>query len=137
MYQRKYYQEDAIKIPENYVGYALTEEEHEEKAPPSYEVPPKPQGTHDAAPEDECETTYGENPWQREHPEEATACVPVPAKKRESILDGVFLACERLGLHLPSFDFEDLLLIGIGLSLLLSKERDIECGLVLLALVFL
>ena len=146
MYQRKYYPQQEIKIPENYGGYALTEESVEEVEEtsgiahePSCEHACEPPPCEEPLVEEECTSTFGSHPWEHEptRGHEPTGRLPVRRPKREGLFDGVLSLCERFGLHMPSFDFEDLLLIGIALSLLLSKEKDIECGLLLLALVFL
>ena len=147
MYQRKYYPQGEIKIPENYGGYALTEERTEEieDTPKQVYEPPcekrcdPPTEEESAEKEDAYTPIFGEHSWEREKArmEEPTQCLPVRRQRRDSLFGGVFSVFERFGLHMPSFDFEDLLLIGVGISLLLSKERDIECGLLLLALVFL
>ena len=145
MYQRKYYPQQPIKIPENYGGYALTEEDTEkiEQTPttvcePTCETVCDPSPKEEPFAEEEAYTPiYGSHPWEHEpRKEEPAGCLPVRHRRSDSLLGGIFSAFERFGLHMPSFDFEDLLLIGVGLSLLLSKERDIECGLLLFALVF-
>lgn len=146
MYQRKYYPQGEIKIPENYGGYALTEERAEELEatqktvcePPCEGVCEEPPKQEPSVEEEAYTPTYGAHPWEHEpRKEEPTGCLPVRHQRRDSLFGGVLSLFERFGLHMPSFDFEDLLLIGVGLSLLLSKEKDIECGLLLLALVFL
>ena len=138
MYQRKYYPQDEIRIPENYGGYALTEEASEaEEVMTKGAFVPESTDTGQIPVEEEYVPTVGAHPWETEERVEPTAHLPTPRKKKEPLLDGVTGIVSRLGLHLPSLKLEDLLLIGIGLSLLLSKERDVEYGLLLLGLVFL
>ena len=50
-----------------------------------------------------------------------------------SFFDGLF---KNGRFSLQSIEFEDLLIIGIGLYLLFSREGDKECGILLLLLLF-
>ncbi len=66
-------------------------------------------------------------------PTSTTEEAPRVRNPLSSIFDG-FIKNGRFSLQ--SFDFEDLLLIGIGLYLLFSHEGDKECGILLLLLLF-
>ena len=135
MYQRKYYPQEEIRIPENYGGYALTDEASkiEESVEERDASPSSGEETNQNR---EDRATVGAHPWEAEERVETTGHWIAPPRKREPLLEGATSILSRLGLHLPSLKLEDLLLLGVGVALLLSKERDVECGLLLLALTF-
>lgn len=128
MYQRKYYKDEAaMKIPDNYSGLAIDAEGYIDETAPSeepYEVPtlamPIPPPSPSPPSDEECGTH---------------AC----AERRHggTFYETIEGFCRRIGLHMPSFDREDILLIGVALFLFFSKDGDKECALLLIALLFL
>ena len=62
------------------------------------------------------------------------SCVKKPILPFAGLLGGLF---KNGKFSLQSLEFEDLLIIGIALYMLLSKDGDIECGILLLLLLFI
>ena len=145
MYTRGYYseQKEKINIPEGYDGTALLEKETE-RAPiddsknlhaltaehTKKEIKISPPPIHNQS---DCDET----PVFKEEPQ-----------KRLFGFSGIFdalplgrlkklLKREDNGLLPFSFDFEDLLIIGIALFLIFSKTGDRELGFMLIALIFI
>ena len=58
-------------------------------------------------------------------------------QSREGIGAMAKQALKGLGLGLPKVGLEELIIIGAAALMLFSKERDMECGLLLLALLFI
>ena len=127
MYQRKYYKEDAaVKVPENYSGMAIETEEYIDEADvtaagcdtPTHAVPMPPS-----------------MPQTRLHSvPDRSECAPRPHAGLYESVEGF---CRRIGLHMPAFNREDILLIGVALVLFFSKDGDKECAIMLIALLFL
>ena len=112
MYQRSY--SDSYCIPENYRGIAV--EEH---------TPEREDTTEEAevhsTPLCACE---------QERP-----CASAE-KRRSPLIEKAMSLWERLPLHLPRFEGEDFLIIGVALLLFFSHDGDKECALLLLILLF-
>lgn len=137
MYSRSYFQGDAdISVPDNYDGTAFLSEviQSDAKAPRIEPI----KSEIKFSPKDEVRESECERSCEREE------C------KREKVSGGGFLGIDlkktlgslfsgtRLASFLPKdIGFEEILIIGIALFLLFSPERDIECALLLLALVFI
>ena len=137
MYARSYFQGDAdISVPDNYDGTAFLSEviQSDAKAPRIEPI----KSEIKFSPKDEARESECERSCEREE------C------KREKVSEGGFLGIDlkktigslfsgtRLASFLPKdIGFEEILIIGIALFLLFSPERDIECALLLLALVFI
>ncbi len=62
------------------------------------------------------------------------ACNTRPVLPFSGLLGGLF---KNGKFSLQSLEFEDLLIIGIALYMLLSKDGDMECGILLLLLLFI
>ena len=107
MYQRTY--KEGYHVPENYSGTAVEECLPYENIEEVHSAPPPEEGSSCA-----CE---GE-----EHS-------PIGGKLRSLF--------ERLPFHLPRFEGEDLLILGVAALLFFSKEGDKECALFLLILLFI
>ena len=118
MYTRSYFKDEteSPKPPENYSGIALTEDEEPES------------------------TSTGANPWEKA--EEA------PVMKTESRsafsdllfggrLSGLFKGHCGAGGLLGGIGSEEILIIAMALFLLLSKDGDKECAIMLLILLIL
>ena len=135
MYTRNYYSgEEKLSVPENYDGYAFSEEKNELQATKEEEY--KEGAAHLKA------------PWDIPKSESEEKAEEVSAKPKEH--EGLFGAlAERLpfGKILGNMNFfkngisdfgtEELLIIGIALFLLFSKNGDKECSLILLFLLFI
>ena len=126
MYQRKYYKDDtAMKIPDNYGGLAIDADgyiaEDAAQEPPTAEAVATPffAVQEPAATDREC---YA--PKRTE------------ARFGGTVLQSLEGLCRRIGLHAPTFDKEDILLIAVALFLFFSKDGDKECALLLVALLF-
>lgn len=135
MYTRSYYGgEEKLSVPENYDGYAFSEEMNKVQ-------------TSDNTEKQE-EKNELKAPWDIQNCESEEKAEEVAAKPREH--EGVFYALmEKLpfGKMLGNMNFfkngaidfgtEELLIIGIALFLLFSKNGDKECSLILLFLLFI
>ena len=131
MYARSYYGED-VNIPENYDGTAFSE--------PSSE--PELRGARIEPVKSEIKFSPDESA-----PDTCEKCTPCECEGKDSggifgldlkgIFGGIFSG-SGLSRLLPSgLGTEEILIIGIALFLLFSPSRDIECALLLLALVFI
>ena len=135
MYTRSYYSEDEkILVPENYDGNAFSEkqkanEEEKQYPPKKEELPPL------------------RAPWDISKEDTESAAAEVLAKPKEhNGFFGEFISKLPFGSFLKKGDFlknsfsdfgtEELLLIGVALFLLLSKDGDKECAFILLFLLF-
>lgn len=137
MYSRSYFQGDAdISVPDNYDGTAFLSEaiQSDAKAPRietiKSEVKFSPKDEACACePEEACDSEEC-----RAEADQRPKGLGIDIKRTfSSIFSGT-----GLGSVLPKdFGFEEILIIGIALFLLFSPERDIECALLLLALVFI
>ena len=131
MYSRSYYPDSEISIPENYDGTAFSEAqpEAEQRAP-------------------KIEPIRNEMKFSPKEPEEKQdmneECFAAQKTKERGLFgidfSGIFGGLFRGGglssLIPKDFGTEELLIIGIALFLLFSPDRDIECALLILALIF-
>ncbi|MBE6644204.1 MAG: hypothetical protein E7612_02345 [Ruminococcaceae bacterium] len=134
MYTRSYYADDEkLSVPENYDGYAFSEEKNEEKRADETEI--------------QEQKAQLKAPWDVSPHEHEKITDEVMSKPKVS--DGFF---NTLMGKLPfgnffenisffkngrvDFGTEELLIIGIALFLLLSKNGDLECSVILLFLLF-
>lgn len=111
-----------MNIPENYGGLAITEDGYIEEGVTEREAEAAPTLAVPCIPEREAS---GKDVATGERPHGAWL---------SDTFEGL---CRRIGLHLPAFDREDILLIGVALFLFFSKDGDKECALLLIALLFL
>ncbi len=128
MYQRKYYKDEAtMKIPDNYSGLAIDAEGYIDESAATeepYEVPTLAMPMSPPSPPPPSEEECG-----------AQACIE--KKHGGTFYETIEGFCRRIGLHMPTFDREDILLIGVALFLFFSKDGDKECAILLIALLFL
>ncbi len=110
MYTRSY-PERGTDIPEGYVGSAIS-------------------------PEENTGGTYidgGRNPWENDPQDEG-----VPVSKNLSPLSGLFGGLFQNGrFSLQSVGFEEILIIAAAAYMLMSRDGDRECGIMLLVLLFI
>ena len=110
MYTRSYYTDkESIRVPQNYDGYAI-EREEEEKS------------TEASLPEEKAEEGVSTN--------------------GEGIREGIFAFLPRFGVNffkngIQDIGSEELLLIAVAIFLLLSKNGDMECAVMLFLLIFI
>ena len=129
MYARSYYGED-VSIPENYDGTAFSEQPSESEARTPRIEPVK------------SEMKFSpKEPEPHEKNECHEECEAKPSglfgMDFQGILGG-FFSGKRISRYFPKdFGTEEILIIGIALFLIFSPSRDIECALLLLALVFI
>ena len=133
MYTRNYIEDDgAVNIPQNYDGIAFDTEMPEMKNTISKGIAEKKVSPTDFAP-------------QQPEPEELPACASV--ETGGGILGNLFgkfqlknllptSVSSVLGLDKFKLGAEELLIIGLALFLLFSKEGDKECAIILLLLLF-
>ena len=69
--------------------------------------------------------------------DEDAQSVSAQPKDRDGIIPLLAQTLKGFGLGLPKIGMEELLIIGVAALLLFSKEKDIECGLMLLGLLFI
>ena len=118
MYSRSYSDDRAIQVPESYGGTAL-KEEHRSADRPADE--PSAEPVHKAIPEAE--------------PAGLLSRLPLLSSLGGLFSDGSAI---REMIHPPrSLGIEELLLLGVGLYLLFSSNGDRECGIILLAVLFI
>ena len=137
MYTRNYYSEDEkIRVPENYDGNAFSEQKETVSAPethqhtqPITEAPPL-RAPWDIAKEEKQEAS--EEVMSR--PPEDTGLFGTFLNRLP--LRGLFKKGDFLGNSLSDFGTAELLIIGVALFLLLSKNGDKECAFILLFLLF-
>ena len=137
MYSRSYFQGDAdISVPDNYDGTAFFGEAMTNEAKPPRIEPIKSEkkfSPKDGEVISGCEE-YNEREECR-HQENKKA--PNRSFDLQGIMNSLFCG-KKESLFIPKgFSIEDVLLIGTALFLLFSPERDIECALLMLALVFI
>ena len=133
MYTRSYYhEEDRINVPENYVGSAFGAESMDTGAT---NVQPSVAQTK-FSPRDVPPCTEGEDEEEKAEQTESTGAfgsvlshIPIANLLQGGIGNLFNLKGFKLG-------YEEILIIGIALLLLFSKEGDRECALILLALLF-
>ncbi len=112
VYQRSY--PDGYSIPENYSGIAVEE-------CTSYP--------------EECEEVEIHSTPRREC-EEETPCA-CREKKRFPLWEKATSLFSRLPFHLPRFEGDDFLILGVAVLLFFSRDGDKECALLLLLLLFI
>ena len=130
MYTRSYYpEEEKLTVPENYDGTAFRESIRCEAGIPQA----------DDAKEEKKELRA---PWDIPPPEDS---IPTSAEKKRSIAAGLFDkfpigrllgAKDIFGGSLKKIGTEEILLVGVALFLLFSKNGDKECAIMLLLLLF-
>ena len=138
MYSRSYFQGDSeISVPDNYDGTAFFENavQSEAKAPKIEPIKvEKKFSPKDAECECEC---VGENNACNDDSTERNARGGIFGLDFKGTFGSLFSGT-RLGSFIPKdFGIEEILIIGIALFLLFSPEHDIECALLLLALIFI
>ena len=137
MYSRSYFQGEAdISVPDNYDGTAFLGEgaQAEAKAP---RIEPLKIEKKFSPKDEERISECGAYPERDEcHYDESgkESCRGFDAR---GIFSSLFPGAKLSSFIPKGFGVEDVLLIGIALFLLFSPERDIECALLLLALVFI
>lgn len=112
MYQRSY--TDGYSIPEHYSGIAVEECSVREEGREDIEVHSTPL----------CDG------------EEEVACA-CEGKKSLPLLERAKSLLKKTPFHLPRFEGEDFLILGVVLLLFFSKDGDKECALLLLLLLFI
>ena len=112
MYQRSY--PDGYSIPEHYSGIAI-----EECSP--------------------CEDSVEEVEVHSVPTVEQAECAPCGCSGRghSALLEKTKGFLGKLPFHLPKFEGEDFLILGVAVFLFFSKEGDRECALLLLLLLFI
>jgi len=137
MYTRNYYSEDEkIRVPENYDGNAFTEEKETICTPEAQK-----------SVKTDTESPPLRAPWDIPKEEKQNVTEQVMAKPRESAgvfgdfmsklpFGSLFKRGDFLGNALSDFGTEELLIIGVAIFLLLSKNGDKECAFILLFLLF-
>lgn len=122
MYAQSYQDEKLLGIPDTYSGTALRDT----------------QGLLNEEAERSTEVSASKNPWENESKDESAE------KSGKGWLSDVFDSItSQLGLKARTRNFnlkfgtEELLIIGVAAFLLFSKERDIECALMLAALLLI
>ena len=137
MYTRNYYSEDEkINVPENYDGNAFAEKKETVNANEINQTPTQ-----------NTEIPPLRAPWDIPKEEKQDVTEQVMAKPRESAgvfgdfmsrlpFGSLFKKGDFLGNALSDFGTEELLIIGVALFLLLSKNGDKECAFILLFLLF-
>lgn len=166
MYRRTYYEpsDNSRRLPENYSGLAFDpkeefppppseSEEREKTEPKAPSLPPEsPSDTPVSAAAQPPPRESGKNPWEIP-PRPATPPSPPPKsgdlffpigkllsslpgklRLRESGTTGIPLL-EKI--KLPHIGQEEILILGVALILLFSKERDPLCALMLVALLWI
>ena len=135
MYTRSYYPEqEKLTVPENYDGYAFSEEKSESVTLKESEI-------------QESKAPL-RAPWDEDKEEKQEKIAqPASATPKYDSSFGVFLnkipflkgisKSNTFKNGLSDFGTEELLIIGIAIFLLLSKSGDKECSLMLLFLLFI
>ena len=123
MYAQSYQDEISRIIPDTYSGTALREGLNAEN-----EADDMP---------DDVPVGKNQNPWEKE-------CKVKEEREDKGFLGGIFQGlASSLGLNKGNGNFnikfgtEELLIIGVATFLLFSKERDIECIIMLIALLLI
>ena len=137
MYSRSYFQGDAdISVPDNYDGTAFLSEviQSDAKAP---RIEPIKSEIKFSPKDEACESECAETRECDECPMDKGSGGGFLGIDLKRTFGSIFSGT-RLASFLPKdFGFEEILIIGIALFLLFSPERDIECALLILALVFI
>ena len=138
MYSQSYFpQGKEISLPDNYDGTAFSDDNFQNERTPKIEAR---QNEIKFSPKDEeCESPSDALEAENEE------CIARTKESRGGLfgidLKGMFSSLfggNRFSSIVPKdFGTEEILIIGIALFLLFSSERDIECALLLLALIFI
>lgn len=135
MYSRSYLQDGGVRPPQNYDGIALSEPQKLDTPHTSFQN--EPPVTEAVTPEN----TGQKNPWEKANAPASDGYEAVGGAARGGLklplLGGLFEGLDipffgKLGM--PKIGTEELLIIGAALFLLLSKDGDKECALILLLL---
>lgn len=139
MYSRSYFTGGSeISLPENYDGTAFSEDSiQDEIRIPKIESAKNEIKFSPKTEEKECDTSF--------QPPEYDECMTKEKGTRggifgidfKGILGSVFSGDGFSSILPKDFGIEEIIIIGIALFLLFSPERDIECSLMLLALIFI
>ena len=114
MYQRSYPERGHDAIPEGYGGSAVARPE----------------------PESEPYIEENKNPWERSTESTGTEVKGEP--KGDSVLTGLFSGLFPNGrFSLQNIGFEEILIIAAAAYMLLSRDGDRECGIMLFILLFI
>ena len=124
MYMREYNEQGAgILIPESYSGTALRDNDTNE---PQVNI---------------SEPIQTKNPWESEEKTAEVSANEAPTE-RSGILGSLTSALSSVfgikpSLSINKIGTEEILILGVVAFLLFSKQRDIECALILIALLFI
>ena len=136
MYTRSYYpEEEKVNVPENYDGYAFSENEQISERP------------HNEEPLKEDSTPPLRAPWDTPKEDINKTVKEAMAQTHESEgvvaklfgrlpFNNLFSGLDFFKKGFTSFGTEEILIIGVALFLLLSKGGDKECAVMLLLLLF-
>ena len=138
MYSRSYFTGNTdINVPENYDGVAFSQDTaHEEIKIPKIE--PVKNEIKFSPKDEECES--------KSTPDREDFCESCDAEANRGGIFGFdikgtlssLFSGSKLSRFIPKdFGIEEILLIGLALFLLFSPDHDIECALLLLALIFI
>ena len=135
MYSRSYNGEEArVAIPENYDGTAFSKIENEVHTRPIIPTVSEPKFSRgDAFPplEDKEKKDVPCGECTEEERKKPSFLQRIPfVKSKDGKIEGVRLFDFKMGC-------EELLIIGVALFLLFSKEGDVECAIMLLLLLFI
>ncbi len=131
MYSRSYYTDTDISVPENYDGTVFTQDAPEEK---TARIEPVKSEIKFSPADKSCE----------ENETEECFCEAAEQKPKSffgidlsGILGGLFGQKARSSSLLQNIGTEEIIIIGLALFLLFSPSKDIECSLLLFALIFI
>ena len=138
MYARSYFGNSEISLPENYDGTAFSEDSIQkdtktpkiESAKNEIKFSPK----NDTA---ECSSPCQEDTYECSSPNKQKDKNGLFGIDFKGMFKSVFPENKLTSFFSDDFGIEEILIIGTALFLLFSPERDIECALLLLALIFI
>lgn len=130
MYTRSYGEEKSMIIPESYGGTAFREE---------------PPASEDTASQEESARVSApphNNPWditdsQKEDAGDAAEAGIFSKLPLGGIFGGIGKVFGKDGFHFPKIGTEEILIIAAAVFLLFTSDRDFECSLMLLFLLFI
>jgi len=133
MYSRSYYPDTDISVPENYDGTAFSDDfmTSEPKTP---KIEPVKNEVKFSPKEPECVSEESEDCFSPKKEKEHGSLFGIDFG---GIFGGLFRGGKLSSIIPKDFGTEELLIIGIALFLLFSPDRDIECALLILALIFI
>ncbi len=133
MYSRNYYSDEgSIKIPDNYDGTSLLENNVKEEKPQLSRVE-IPKADTKISPKDEKEEEHE----VFLHNEQKTTYQKDRGFDLASILRGFNFKDIHIGTLIPKIGTEELLLIALAAFLFLSKCGDKECAILIFLLIFI